>query len=226
MAKQDNETIVDVEKVYSNTEKFYENNKKTINGVGTAILAIVALYFAYVNFYQKPRELEASEMMWKAEYYFEVDSLNLAINGDGNYVGFDYIASEYSGTKSGNLANYYIGISNYRLGNYTDAIAFLKDANLNDELVSSVALGTIGDAYVELEQFQTGIEYFTKAVNNSDNEFTAPIYLKKKAILLENLGEYDKALETYKSIKSKYPNSAEGQDMDKYIARTEVLAVK
>lgn len=226
MAKQDNETIVNVEKVYSNTEKFYEKNKKTINGAVTTVLAIIALYFAYVNFYQKPRELEASELMWKAEYYFEVDSLNLAINGDGNYVGFDYIASEYSGTKSGNLANYYIGISNYRLGNYTEAIAYLKDANLKDELVSSVALGTIGDAYVELEQFQTGVEYFTKAVNNSDNEFTAPIYLKKKAVLLENLGEYGKALEAYKSIKTKYPNSAEGQDMDKYIARAEVLAVK
>lgn len=224
MAKQDNETIVDVEKVYSRSEKFYEENKKNINMFGTGILAVVLLYLAFVNFYQKPRELEASELMWKAEYYFEIDSLNLAINGDGNYPGFAQIAESFSGTKSANLANYYMGIANYRMGDYTNAIAYLKDAKLNDDMVSSVALGTIGDAYVELEQFQNGVEYFGKAVANSDNEFTAPIYMKKKAILLENLGEYGKALEVYKSIKSKYPSSAESQDMDKYIARAEGLS--
>jgi tetratricopeptide (TPR) repeat protein len=224
MANQENETIVDVEKVYSRTEKFYEDNKKNINVFGTVILAAVVIYLAFVNFYQKPRELEASESMWKAEYYFEIDSLNLAINGDGNYPGFAQIASDFSGTKSANLANYYMGIASYRLGDYTGAIAYLKDANLDDDMVSSVALGTIGDAYVELEQFQNGVDYFGKAVANSDNEFTAPIYMKKQAILLENLGEYAKALDIYKSIKSKYPTSAEGQDMERYIARAEGLS--
>lgn len=224
MAKQKNdERIVDVEKVYSRSEQFYEKNKKNINIAGTTILAVVALYFAYVNFYQKPRELEAQQLMWKAEYYFEVDSLNKAIAGDGNYLGFEYIASEYSGTKAANLANYYMGIAYYRLGDYTSAIALLKDANLDDDMVSSVAKGTIGDAYVELEQYQTAIEYFDKAANNSDNEFTSPIYLKKKAILLENMGNYSEALATYKKIKKEYANSAEGLEMDKYIARAEVL---
>lgn len=224
MAKQKNdETIVDVEQVYSRSEKFYENNKKNINIAGITILAAVALYFAFVNFYQKPRELEAQQLMWKAEYYFEVDSLNKAIAGDGNYLGFEYIANEYSGTKSANLANYYMGIAYYRLGDYTSAISLLKDANIKDDMISSVALGTIGDAYVELEQYQTALEYFTKAANNSDNEFTSPIYLKKKAILLENMGNYSEALATYKTIKKEYSNSAEGLEMDKYIARAEVL---
>ena len=219
--KNQEEVIVDVEQVFSKSEAFFEKNNKMISIVVGGIVAIVALYFAYTNLYLAPKEKEASEMMWKAEYYFEIDSLDLAIEGDGNYFGFDYISSNYSGTKAGKLANYYLGICYYQKGEFETAINYLKDASLSDEIVSSVALGTIGDAYVELGDYQKALGYFADAANNSDNDYSAPLYLKKKAILHENLGEWAQANKAYLEIKNNYATSAEGKDIDKYLARVQ-----
>ena len=60
------------------------------------------------------KENEAKAQMWMAEQYFERDSFNLALNGDGNYLGFLDIIEEYGITKSANLANYYYGRSEER----------------------------------------------------------------------------------------------------------------
>jgi hypothetical protein len=56
--------------------------------------------------------------MFQAVRYFESDSLNLALNGDGNNLGFLQIVEDYSGTKAGNLANYYAGVIYLKQGNF------------------------------------------------------------------------------------------------------------
>ena len=228
MAKQrkheTDETIVNVDQVYSKSEAFFQENGKVLSIIGVLLIVVVGGYFAYTNLYLKPMEKEASAMMWKAEYYFETDSLEKAINGDGNYFGFQYIADEYGSTRAGNLAKYYLGISYMKQGEYEMAIGYLKSADLGDEMVASVALGTIGDAYVELEAYDQALSYFEQAIAHSDNQFTAPLYLMKKALLEENLGQYEEALESYRTIEQKYPESAEGRDIAKYIARAEVYA--
>lgn len=224
MAKQQEETIVDIDQAYSKTETFLNENKSKLSIIGTILIVLVGGYLSYTQLYLAPMQQEAAEMMWKAEYYFENDSLDKAINGDGNYLGFDYIASEYSGTKAGNLAKYYLGVCYMQKGEFELAIQYLKDANLEDEIVGATALGTTGDAFVELENYNEALNYFTKAINHSDNNFSAPLYLMKKGLLQEKLGEYNNALSTYKEISDKYPNSAEGREVNKYIARAEAYA--
>ncbi|MDZ7774475.1 MAG: hypothetical protein U5L09_02100 [Bacteroidales bacterium] len=59
---------------------------------------------------------EATSQIFVAERYFEQDSLQLALNGDGQYPGFVEIADEYGMTKTGNLAHYYAGVSYLKLG--------------------------------------------------------------------------------------------------------------
>ncbi|TXC76172.1 YfgM family protein [Luteibaculum oceani] len=218
------EKIVDVDKVYSQSEDFFEKNKKQITLVGGVLVAILGIFLAYKNLYQKPRIEEAKELMWKAEYYFEIDSLDKAIQGDGTNFGFEYIASEYSGTPSGNLAHYYLGISYLKKSQFEMAIDHLKAADLDDKIVGAIAKGGIGDAYVELGVFDKALDYYSKAISHSDNSFSAPLYLMKKATLLEEMGQFDKALKAYEQIKSKYPESAEAQDIDKYIARASSFA--
>jgi hypothetical protein len=43
----------------------------------------------------------------------------------------------------------------------------------------------------------------------------------KLGILQEEQGEFDKALESYRTIKREYPESAEGRNIVKYITRVE-----
>jgi tetratricopeptide (TPR) repeat protein len=159
--------------------------------------------------------------MFYAEIYFAKDSFNLALNGDGQYLGFIDIADEYSGTKPGNLANYYAGLSYLHLKDYENAIDYLKEYSYDDIILSSLAIGCIGDAYLELGEQDMALEYFQDAADNNDNEFTTPRFLMKQAIVLELQEDYEGALELYKRIKSDYKSSKEGQNVTQYISRAE-----
>ena len=144
------EVIVDVQEVYSKSEKFIETNKMPITiGLGVIVLIIAAFAF-YYKIYLPPIESEAQENMFWAEQQFEKDSLNLAINGDGGVnMGFIDIVETYSGTKSANLAHYYLGIAYRNTGKFEDAIYELKEFSSDDVILSAIALGAIGDSYME-----------------------------------------------------------------------------
>jgi tetratricopeptide (TPR) repeat protein len=168
---EESDVIVDVQEVYSKTESFIENNKKIISIVTVAIIAVVALYFGYKKLYIAPMEIEAQSQMFMAEKYFEQDSLQKAINGDGagNY-GFIDIIDEYNGTKSANLAHYYLGICYRNTGDYESAIDELKSFSSNDVLISAIALGAIGDSYMELNDIDQAIKYYEKAASHNEND--------------------------------------------------------
>ncbi len=214
------ETILDIQGAYAKADNFLNNNRKGLYGVVGGLVLVVGGLLGY-NYYTDSQNDEAAELIWKAEYYFEADSLDKAINGDGNFLGFKYIADNYGATKTGHLAEYYLGICYFQKGEYQAAIEHLENCNLEDEVVGAIAKGSIGDAYVELGKTQEGIEYFEKAVKHSKNNFTSPIYLLKAGLAYEKLGDFNKALETYNTIKDNYPNSVEGRDIDKYIAKAE-----
>ena len=58
-----------------------------------------------------------------------------------------------------------------------------------------------------------------------DNAFAAT-YILKAGITYEALGDYAKAIESYKTIKEQYPMSMEAMDIDKYISRAETISSK
>jgi tetratricopeptide (TPR) repeat protein len=224
MAKKQEETIVDVAEAYSKTETYIEENQRSLTIIIGVIVVIIGGYFGYKKLYVDPLEEEAQSQMFVAERYFEQDSLNLAINGDGNYLGFLDILDEYSVTPSGNLANYYLGICYLRQEKYEEAIEHLSSFGTGDEIMSSVATGAIGDAYMELGETKTAASYYMDASDESNNDFTAPIYLMKAAMAYEELGNYKKAAGIYKSIKNNYPDTKEGLEVEKYLARANSIA--
>ncbi len=217
------EVIVDVEQVYSKTEDFVNNNQNLILGVVGALIAVVVLVFSYNRVYLEPLEEEAHGQMFMAEYYFEKDSFDLAINGDGNYLGFLDIADEYGNTSAGNIAHYYAGISYLRTGQFEDAIAELEayDPDADSEMLEAVKLGAIGDAYMELNEVDEALTHYEKAATANDNDFSTPIYLQKAGFAAEKAGNFDKAIDYYTQVKKKYPTTNEGRNADKYIARAE-----
>ena len=220
---ENEEVIVDVQEVYSKTETFIENNKKALLIFLVLAIGIPTGYWAYKNFVIAPMEVTAQSEMFMAEKYFEQDSLQLAIKGDGLNPGFIDIADEYSGTKAANLAHYYLGICYRNTGEYEFAIDELKKFSSDDVMISTIALGAIGDSYMELGDLDQAISYYGKAVSNGDNKLTSPIYLFKAGIACEDAQDYAAAEKNYKAIKANYPDSREAQTIDKYIARAEAL---
>jgi tetratricopeptide (TPR) repeat protein len=216
------EPIEGVENLLGKTERYIEENQKSLTIIVGAIVIVVLGYLGYRNLYVGPMEEEARSQIYMAERYFERDSFNLALHGDGNYLGFVDIIDEYSVTSTANLAHYYAGISYLRLGQYQEAIDHLTRFHSRDKIASSVAFGAIGDAYVELENLEKAATYYTRAAGRRPNEFTSPIYWMKAGIVYENLGNYNKALEAYEKIKSNYPDSNEGRQIEKFITRVEI----
>lgn len=210
---------LDIQETISRSEVFLEKYKNIIYGVLGGILLLGGGIYYVNGVYLPAKQEEALNMMYVAERYFENDSLDLAINGDGNFPGFEEIADDYGWTKAGNLAHYYLGISYLRKGQFEDAITHLEDFSSDDVMLSAVALGATGDAYLELDQKDKALSYYEKAASKNANDFTSPVYLLRAGELAEELGQNDKALEFYEKIKSDYKQTSEGQNIDKYIAR-------
>ncbi|OJV35971.1 MAG: hypothetical protein BGO29_00185 [Bacteroidales bacterium 36-12] len=208
-----------VESALTKSEAFIEKNQKQIiTWLGIVALAVMA-FLAINNYYVKPRKVEAANEMYKSQLFFARDSFNLALNGDGfESLGFEEISSKYSLTPSGNLAKAYAGICYYNLGDYENAIKYLSGYDADKSYFSISVIGLIGDSYVELNQTEKAIRFFTKAAD-FNNEVLSPIFLKKAGIAYESIGDNKKALSCYTQIKDKYSLSQEGQDIDKYITR-------
>jgi len=215
------ERLEAVEEALTRTERILEKHQKNIL-TGIAVVIIIVLgYFSFQKYYVEPIENEASEQMWMAEKYFGMDSLQLALDGDGNYYGFLDIIEEYGITKSANLAHYYAGICYLRLGQYEDAIDYLGDFSSSDQILAPMALGAIGDAYMELGETGKAASSYLSAANKEDNAFTSPLFLQKAAWAYELEENFSKALQLQNRLKTDFPNSSEGREAEKYIALLE-----
>lgn len=220
-AAEDN--IESVENLLTKTEHYIEENQKSLTIIVVVIAAVVLGYLGFRNLYVAPLEKEAISQVYMAERYFETDSFRLALEGDGSFPGFLDIIEDYGLTKTANLAHYYAGISYLNMGQFEDAIDHLKKFHSRDRLVSSISLGAIGDAFVELEDLSKAAESYVRAANKRPDNFTSPVYLMKAGQVYEELGNFKKALQMYQTIEEKYPDSSEGRQIEKYITRVQMM---
>ncbi len=224
MAEKKQEPDFDVSGVVNKTEHFVDQNKKSLGIILVALLVAVGGYLFYQKIYVAGKEKEASGMLFQAEKYFNADSLNLAINGDGNNPGFEEIASDYGVSPSGNIARYFLGMAYMKQKEYDKAIETLKAYDAPDEMTGSIVYGAIGDAYMELKNTDEAMTYYEKASKENTNTFSTPIMLMKWAVALESTGDYKGAKSVYEKIKKDYSTSNEGAQIDKYISRVDALA--
>ncbi len=215
------ENIQAVEQALGKSEQFIEDNQKPILIVVGIVVLIILAYFGFQRFYLAPKEKSGQEQVFMAEYYFEIDSLDLALLGDGINPGFLDIIDDYKFTKTANLAYYYAGIIYKEKGDFQTALEFLEGFDSDDQILAPMALGSIGDCYLELDNAIAAVNYYLQAAEASDNEFTSPIFLMKAGWTYEVLKEYTDAVKIYKRIKEDFPKSNEAREMEKYIARAE-----
>ena len=214
------------------SEAFISKYKKPLILAVVALLVIIAGIFCYKYFVSGPREEKASTALGMGQQYFNQESFDKALNGDGaSYAGFVKIASDYSGTDAGNLANLYAGLCYANLGKWQEAVKYLDEyAPSGDAMVSPAAIAALGNAYAHVNQIDKAVSNLKKAASMADskaldgvNYSLAPTFLLQAAILLESQGKTSEALDIYKEIKEKYVNSAlvQSQEIDKYIERAQ-----
>ncbi len=210
------------------TEEWVAKNQKAILGV-IAVIAIATLgYFFYNKFMVEPKEEKALSDIYLAQTYFNdaltneaaQDSLlNLGLNGAEGKLGFVGVADEYSGTKAGNLANYYAGMSYLKLGDFKNAELYLLKFKSEDAILNAMAQGALGDVYSELNKVDDAIAAYKKAASN-DNDYTAPRFLYKAAQLAFLNDKKEEANALFTQIKDKYETSREAMNVDAFIEMT------
>ena len=206
---------------FGQTGKFIAENKKSLSFIGTAIVAMIAIYIAYQKLYIGPRDITASNQMHVAQDFWTKKDWDKAINGDAGYPGFQKIVNDYGNTKAANLAYFYLGTAYLNKGEYRKAIDNLTNYRGGDNMVAAEALGCTADAYVELKDYDKAETYFKKAADKASNEFLTPMYLKKLGLVYEAQHDNKSAADAYKRIKSDYPTSPQARDIDEYIAKVE-----
>jgi predicted negative regulator of RcsB-dependent stress response len=216
-----------IQDTLSRSEAFIKKNQKTLGiALGAAAVVFVAWYY-YAKVYSPEQEKQAQAAIYQAEIYFGMDSTDLALKGKkGSFAGFEQVIEDFGGTKTGNLAHYYAGICNLRKGNYQKAIDQLENFDTKDLMVGSVAKGAMGEAYLELGKKDDALKAFEAAANHSKNELTTPYYLQRAGETAEAAAQYGDALKYYTRIKTDYRTTAEGNEIEKYIARAEAKLKK
>ena len=212
---------LNVEETLNKSEAFFLKYKKAIIYGVLAVIVVIARVIVYKQYVSAPREDKASTALAKGQEYFQQDLYENALNGDGaGYAGFVKVASDYSSTEAGNLANLYAGLCYAGLGKWNEAAKYLEEFDTkDDQMISPAAEGALGNAYAHLNQLDKAVSHLKNAAKNADNNSLSPTFLIQAGEILESQGKAAEALELYKEIKEKYVYSMQYQTIDKYIER-------
>ncbi|MBS1946392.1 MAG: tetratricopeptide repeat protein [Bacteroidetes bacterium] len=210
--------------VVTEVEQFWQKKGKAISyGIAVVVVLIIG-YLGYKNYIVEPREQKASEAMFHAEEYYRMDSVKLALNGDNVNAGFVKVISKYGGTKAANLSAFYAGSCYLKLGDFNNAVKYLKAFSTPVQQLQARAYGLLGDAYSELSKKEEAVDEYKKAGTYFEqDELLSPEYLFRAGYLLESMGKNKEAIELYQKIKDRYPTSPQGADIDKYLARLGIV---
>lgn len=210
-----------LKKVAVESESFIQKHLKVISIILTVVLVLIIAIILINRFYIVPRQEKANSEMFMAEKYFGEQNYEVALNGDGNSLGFLDIIDNYKNTKAGKISNYYAGISYLNVGDYDNAIKYLSKFKSKDQYVFGLSRAAIGDAYMEKNEIGKAIEYYKKAVSIKPNKVTTPEFLNKLGMAYELNGDNANALKAYKNLVDNYSEATIAIEAKRSIGRLE-----
>lgn len=209
------------------------NNKKIIYICVGVLACVAAFVLSYLFIYRNPR-LQNS---WEA--YNKVLLMQQREMPGDSLIAIEYqkVSTNFSGTPAGNVAALAAAEAYYNVKNYDAAVKLLEKTDLSEPILESQAKMLQGDCYVNIVaagekgdakgDYQKALQCYDKAISIADgNPELVPLYLLKKANVYSHLGQYDKSLECYEEIHSKYPRFNFGNGIEYYIEREKALAGK
>ena len=214
MANKNQTVAVETEQQLNKTEAFFDKYKKAIIIGVVAVVVLIVGGILINNYYLAPREDAASTELAKSQELFNNEQFEQALTG------FKKVASDYSSTNAGNLAQLYIGLCQANLGKWQEAADALENfSTKGDQMISPAAEGALGNAYANLKQYDKAVDHLKKAAKRADNNSLSPTFLIQAGEILESQGKKDEALKLYQEIKKKYFQSMQYQNIDAYIER-------
>ena len=214
--KKDVHTSIDeLNETLTSVEQHVENNKKIIIWSLAGIVAVAAVILLYYYGIYVPNKKASSDAISKAD-------IELAMGNDSTALAqYMQVADEFSGAQADRAA-LQSAIILYQKGKFEEAVKYLDDASFDENLVAPAAASLKGDCYVNLNNLDKAISCYDKAIKSSnDNALYTPLFMLKKATVLNEQSKIADALAIYEAIQSKYPTFTRAYDVniDGLIAR-------
>lgn len=209
------------EQVIERAKDFWTRYGKTLTIASVVIIVLGGGYLGYKYFIKLPKEKKAADAIWRAQDYFAQDSVEKALKGDGQSAGFEKITSQYSGTETGELANYYAGALALKAGDNNKAIKYLKAFSTNAHQIQARAYKLLGDAYANVGKNADALSSYKKAAHEFEKDkYNSSEYLMLAAYFADRvMNDKKQAEELYRKIKKKYSGTQAANDADKYLAQ-------
>lgn len=214
--KKDVHTSIDeLNETLTSVEQHVENNKKIIIWSLAGIVAVAAVILLYYYGIYAPNKKASSDAISKAD-------IELAMGNDSTALAqYMQVADEFSGAQADRAA-LQSAIILYQKGKFEEAVKYLDNASFDENLVAPAAASLKGDCYVNLNNLDKAISCYDKAIKSSnDNALYTPLFMLKKATVLNEQSKIADALAIYEAIQSKYPTFTRAYDVniDGLIAR-------
>ena len=147
--------------------------------------------------------------------------MKLALSGDRQFPGAEKVATQYSGTKTGNLASLYAGISALKTGDNAKAVKFLKDFSTDAKQVQARAFKILGDAYANLGKNSDALSAYKKAAHEfpADKQSSAEQLFFAAYFADRVANDKKEAISLYKELLKDYSDSQFSGEAQKYLAQ-------
>jgi tetratricopeptide (TPR) repeat protein len=211
----DNFSFDTIKNRFNNDKRF-----KMIAYVVVGVLIAILAGLAYYQFVWKSTNDKSKDAWWKGMNYAAKDSTNMAISE------LTKAKKKYDGYIGGEIAQFVLARQFMAKGEFKKALKELDETKLNGTYLDAMRIGLIADCHSELKEYKKAVEKYVEASEADLNEFTTPMYLFKAGLNSEKVNDFKKATEYYTKVRDEYPNYANQNTVDKYVARASGKVVK
>lgn len=208
---------------YVKATKWYEDHKRQVSMGLTALIVVVIAALIYANNQASNNEKAMTEL-GKVFGYFDAGQYQVALEGipERNIPGLKSIVENYGGSRSGELARFYLATVYYTLGRYDEALEQFDAFDPPKGVLEVSRLSGIAACYEAKGQYDRAAEYFERAAVRYPQDLSAAENLSHAGRNHGFAGNRNKAVELFKKLKKDYPTSVQARDADRYIAQFSV----
>jgi tetratricopeptide (TPR) repeat protein len=208
---------------YANFTAWYAGHKKQVGTVLTVAVVVVLGVVVYLN-NQATNNEKASTDLAKVYSFFDGGQYQQAIDGipERNIPGLKSIVENYGGTRSGDMARFYLASAYYSMGKYDDALEQFEDTGDLGPRLGVARLSGMAGCYEARQKYSEAGEYYEKAATAYADDINAAENLNNAARSYASAGNKEKALELYKKLKKSYPTTSFGREADRFISQLSV----